>query len=72
MLSRRRITIALIALIVLVLGGWLATEVFGDDGVPDSSMPATTATAAWVDPRGGDMSGEVGMPRVPQFQGARS
>jgi ribonuclease T1 len=37
--SRRRITAALIGLIALVFGGWLATDVVSDDGTASGAVP---------------------------------
>lgn len=43
MVSRRRITAALIGLIVLVVGGWLVNG-YVDDGTSDRPVPGTTST----------------------------
>ena len=43
MTSRRRITIALVGLIVLVLAGWLIRDLAGGSGTP---APTTASTAA--------------------------
>jgi ribonuclease T1 len=44
MFNRRRITAALIGLLVLVLGGWLVKDVV-NDGSPSSPAPSTSAGA---------------------------
>ncbi|MEU5265949.1 ribonuclease domain-containing protein [Amycolatopsis sp. NPDC021455] len=44
MFNRRRITAALIGLLVLVLGGWLVKDVLSD-GSPSSTAPSTSASA---------------------------
>jgi guanyl-specific ribonuclease Sa len=44
MFNRRRITAALIGLLVLVLGGWLVKDVLSD-GSPSSPAPGTSASA---------------------------
>lgn len=41
--SRRRITAALIALLVLVFGGWLIKDVFADDGSRGESLPGSSS-----------------------------
>jgi ribonuclease T1 len=56
MFNRRRITAALIGLIVLVLGGWLVQNVVAGDGKTDapksSSAPASSAPASPGRPAG--------------------
>ncbi|WP_216216191.1 ribonuclease domain-containing protein [Amycolatopsis aidingensis] len=45
MLNRRRITVALVALIVLVLGGWLIKDVFTGAEPSSPSPPSSTGQA---------------------------
>lgn len=46
MFNRRRITAALIGLLVLVLGGWLVKDVVSDDSKPAPSTSASTSASA--------------------------
>ncbi|WP_326837668.1 ribonuclease domain-containing protein [Amycolatopsis rhabdoformis] len=45
MVNRRRITAALVGLLVLVLGGWLVKENIGDSSSSAPSKPSTSASA---------------------------
>jgi guanyl-specific ribonuclease Sa len=57
MFNRRRITAALIGLIVLVLGGWLVQNVVAGDGKPDA--PKTSSASASPGDQGGDTNAKV-------------
>ncbi|MBA0126255.1 hypothetical protein H0B56_11955 [Haloechinothrix sp. YIM 98757] len=48
MFSRRRITIALVGLLILVLAGWLASELLGDEQAGGAnSSEVLPAAAHW-------------------------
>ncbi|MGW5052286.1 ribonuclease domain-containing protein [Actinokineospora sp. NPDC004072] len=56
MVPRRRITLALVALVALVLGGWLVRDLSSDAGLPTaalSELPAEVAQTWALIERGG-------------------